>query len=187
MRCAKQFPLHANDGAFSEHSDLAAATQMVPLPAAMQRPQGLTSATGTVTQYFLSLLPSSINTISLGLVVEANTNASSLAPYEVSIAGACADLRPGVGQVDSSMMQQGVNCLILQTAAAGSGVGCKCGLLPGALLLSEGSAYEVGGPWPALCRHLSPIGNLAGHCAQQDCAWLWQHEQKLLAMRKEPQ
>eukprot|EP00891_Asterochloris_glomerata_P005014 jgi/Astpho2/5014/Aster-05948 len=42
---------------------------------------------GTVTQYFLSLLPSSINTISLGLVVEANTNASSLAPYKVSIAG----------------------------------------------------------------------------------------------------
>ena len=60
------------------------------------------SAAGTVTQYFLSLLPSSINTISLGLVVEANTNASSLAPYEVSIAGAQAEVRPRVGQVDSS-------------------------------------------------------------------------------------
>lgn len=74
-----------------------AATQKLPLPAAMQRLQDDLSAAGTVTQYFLSLLPSSINTISLGLVVEANTNASSLAPYKVSIAGAQADLRPGVG------------------------------------------------------------------------------------------
>ena len=65
----------------------------------MQRPQDPASAAGTVTQYFLSLLPSSINTISLGLVVEANTNASSLAPYEVSIAGARTGLRsPGGGR-----------------------------------------------------------------------------------------
>ena len=42
---------------------------------------------GMVTQYFLSLQPGSINTISLGLVIEANTNATSLAPYEVVIAG----------------------------------------------------------------------------------------------------
>ena len=72
---------------FAGHSDLAA-TQYFPLPAAIHCPHEPLSAAGMVTQYFLSLLPSSINTISLGLVVEANTNASSLAPYEVSIAGA---------------------------------------------------------------------------------------------------